>query len=630
VVTLWLPLFLLLQFASTTEGRGSHRALPHIEANDNRRPAGVLRDGVLQLHLVAQDGLFFPDGEKAQSFQLQAFGEEGKSPTASAPLIRVPVGTDVHVSIRNTLAVPLMVRGLYDRRSAVPDSSNIAPGAEAQLRFRASVPGTYFYFGRTTSKPVIIGDGEDGQLVGAFVVDPPSRKRPTMADRILVITSWFKPDEARALNVKPNEIITVNGHSWPFTERLSYTVGDSIQWRVINSTAIWHPLHLHGFYFRVDSRGDNWADTIFTERQQRTAVTEWVRAASTMTMAWSPARAGNWLFHCHLLAHVGPELRLSASDAPVAGHEMNHATDGMAGLVMGIVVKPRPGQRVVRENARPPEKVLRLFVNSRANVFGSDRGYSFVLQEGPNAPAADSIRIPGSTLHLVRGERTQITIVNHSPEPVSVHWHGIELESYYDGVSGWSGSDARVAPMIAPNDSFVVRVTPVRAGTFIYHTHADEAGQLGAGLYGPVLIAEPNAPVDTATDHTFVLGLGGPNRAAAPWVNGSADPAPTTLVLGRTYRLRFINISPNGREDIVLRADSLVQQWRALAKDGANLPEWQATTRPAHVHMGAGETTDFEFTPLRVGDLVLESTVRSLGLPVKIVKQHLLVQQTSP
>jgi hypothetical protein len=86
----------------------------------------------------------------------------------------------------------------------------------------------------------------------------------------------------------------------------------------------------------------------------------------------------------------------------------------------------------------------------------------------------------------------------------------------------------------------------------------------------------------------------------------------------------------DGREDVVLRADSFVQQWRAFAKDGANLPEWQATTRPARVHMGAGETTDFEFTPQRVGDLVLESTVWSLGIPVKIVKQQLLVQQTSP
>jgi FtsP/CotA-like multicopper oxidase with cupredoxin domain len=629
-VTLVLPLLVLFQFAATPHVHIARHELPHITANDNRHPAGVLRDGVLTLRLVAQDGLFFPDGEQGKSFALQAFGEEGKAPTASAPLIRVPAGTEVRVAIRNALGTPLMVRGLYDRASAAPDSADVAPGGAMELRFRASVPGTYFYWGRTTGKRRGIASGEDGQLLGAFIVDPPMGTTPVLSDRVMVITNWFKPADTRKPDLKPLEILTVNGHSWPFTERLAYSVSDSIHWRVINGSFIWHPMHLHGFYYRVDSRGDGLADTAYTARQQRTVVTEWMGAGSTMTMTWSPSRPGNWLFHCHLAFHIASDVRLTPANEHASGHEMNHATDGMAGLVMGIVVKPRPGQRVQRQDALPPEKTLRLYVNSRANVFGTSPGYGFVLQEGPNAPAPDSIRIPGTPIQLIRGERTQITVVNRSPVPVTVHWHGIELESYYDGVGGWSGADARVAPMIAPNDSFVVRMTPDRAGTFIYHTHADESGQLGSGLYGPLLITERGQPVDTATNRIFLLGIGGPGDNAPPWVNGSADPAPLTLDRGRTYRFRLINITPNGQEDVVLRADSVVQQWRAFAKDGATLPEWQATMRPAKVHMGAGETTDFEFTPSQAGELVLESTVRSLGIPAKTVRQRLILRLRNP
>jgi FtsP/CotA-like multicopper oxidase with cupredoxin domain len=53
-------------------------------------------------------------------------------------------------------------------------------------------------------------------------------------------------------------------------------------------------------------------------------------------------------------------------------------------------------------------------------------------------------------LVLTRGEPTAIEVVNRSGEPTAVHWHGIELESYYDGVAGWSGTPGRTAPRFDP------------------------------------------------------------------------------------------------------------------------------------------------------------------------------------
>ncbi len=97
---------------------------------------------------------------------------------------------------------------------------------------------------------------------------------------------------------------------------------------------------------------------------------------------------------------------------------------------------------------------------------------------------------------LTRGEPVTITVVNRTPEPTSVHWHGIELESYFDGVGGWSGDRALLAPVIAPGDSFDARFAPPRAGTFIYHTHFDEIRQEPAGLAGALVVLEPGAPWD--------------------------------------------------------------------------------------------------------------------------------------
>ena len=57
--------------------------------------------------------------------------------------------------------------------------------------------------------------------------------------------------------------MVINGQSWPHTERLAYTVGDTVRIRVINAGGAVHPMHLHGFYFNVDSRGDERTDGVF-------------------------------------------------------------------------------------------------------------------------------------------------------------------------------------------------------------------------------------------------------------------------------------------------------------------------------------------------------------------------------
>jgi hypothetical protein len=80
------------------------------------------------------------------------------------------------------------------------------------------------------------------------------------------------------------------------------------------------------------------------------------------------------------------------------------------------------------------------------------------------------VSAPGPALVLTRGEPIAIRVANRLSEPTSVHWHGIELQSYYDGVAGWTGHQKQVTPMIQPGKSFTVYFNPPRAGTFIYHT----------------------------------------------------------------------------------------------------------------------------------------------------------------
>ena len=105
----------------------------------------------------------------------------------------------------------------------------------------------------------------------------------------------------------------INGLSWPSTERLTYRLGDPVRWRVINLSSQIHPMHLHGFYYRVQRVGDGVRDEAVAGAEGRRVVTQMVPASGTLTMEWVPERVGNWLFHCHVMAHVAPERRLGAS-----------------------------------------------------------------------------------------------------------------------------------------------------------------------------------------------------------------------------------------------------------------------------------------------------------------------------
>lgn len=205
----------------------------------------------------------------------------------------------------------------------------------------------------------------------------------------------------------------------------------------------------------------------------------------------------------------------------------------MAGLVMGIRVAP--ARTVTRADESGPRRRLRLFVTEKAHVYADRPGLSYVLQEGAMPPAADSIRMPSSKLVLRQHEPTEIAVINVAKQPTTVHWHGIELESFYDGVGDWSGWGQRVAPSIAPGDSFVVRLTPPRAGTFIHHTHMDEGMQLASGLFGALIVLPPGATADT-TERLFLIGMAGPNDDAPPSINGSPTPPPVELRAGASTR----------------------------------------------------------------------------------------------
>ena len=582
--------------------------LLHVVPNDNRAPAGRLENGVLTIQLEVRTGVWRPEGPAGDSVVAPVFAEMGKPPQVPGPLIRVPTGTTVEATVTNTLAdSTITLLGFVTRPAAKHDSVRIGPGETRSLRFEAGAPGTYLYYAQVVRRDSLV---EREQLAGAFVIDS-AGKRPD--DRIFVINIWGD-SKATDTTVYGNAL-AINGQSWPHTERIATTVGDSLRWRWINASGRFHPMHLHGFYFRIDGLGDALADSGTRAVHNQLAVTQLMFPRTTMNLTWGPDRPGNWLFHCHIGFHVVPEARLNPPPRGHADHRAHDPSVHMAGLILGIEVAPNRGWK---DAARDSVAALRLFIQEGVKRYQAERSLGFVLQRGEAPPAPDSLEIPGSLLVLNQHRPTDITVVNRLKETAAIHWHGIELESYSDGVPGWAGAGQRLAPSIQPGDSFTARLTLPRPGTFIYHTHMNDIEQITSGLYGGIVVLPPGERFDPARDHVFIAGWDGDGITL---INGNNTPPPLELAAGVIHRFRFIGIGAATGARFSIRRDTALVTWRAIARDGADLAPAQATMRPAQEYTDVGQTRDFEWTP-EPGTYVL--TADMFGPP--FMKRKLIVR----
>jgi len=585
---------------------GARRA-EQIAPNDNTHRAGHLANGVLTVSLEARNGEWRPEESDGPTIAVEAFGVTGGPLQTPGPLLRAPVGTEIRVTMHNALAVPMWVYGLGEHRG-YSDSVQIAAGETRELHFRATTPGLSYYAGRTRPGPVLARSSDDSQLNGAIVIDPPGAMP---SDRIFVISDWFTIDTSRSSGLGPNATLAFNGLGWPHTPRLDLVQGDTAHWRFVNVSGLEHPLHLHGSFFRVDAKGDGHADSIYAPEDRRMAVTELVLPGQTMSMTWSPLHAGNWVLHCHIASHATQREYFEASrrmpapaEAATMSHDREHLSH-MGALVIGIRVKPRGPQ----PPAQPISQHIRLLVRSRANVYGEYVGYGFVRGDAPEAATRDSFSVPGPTLDLTRGKRVAITIVNQSHEAAAVHWHGIELESFPDGVPGWSGTGSTTIPFIMPGDSLTVRFTAPRAGTFMYHSHSNEMQQISSGLYGALIVHDPST---SATDErTLLFSDDGPFtsfiKAGPPvMLNGKVQADTIDVRAGTPTRFRVIDIRAENTTDILLERDGAPVPWRLIAKDGADLPPNQVRVQSSAITTSPGETFDLELPPQAPGIMVLK------------------------
>ncbi len=213
-------------------------------------------------------------------------------------------------------------------------------------------------------------------------------------------------------------------------------------------------------------------------------------------------------------------------------------------------------------------------------------------------------QIPAPVLRAQAGDTLVVRLTNNLPEATMIHWHGIRIPAAMDGTSA-------VQKPIMPGEVFEYRFEVPDAGTFWFHSHANETIQMERGMYG-ALIVEDDTNLVTDGERIFMIDdmkLNENNEFTKPtWflpraierhdgrqgntllLNGKEDLA-INVNGGQTERWRFINSSSARYFVLYLGGKS----FKTIASDGGLL-EHPLTVTEALITPGERIDIAIDFT----------------------------------
>ena len=126
--------------------------------------------------------------------------------------------------------------------------------------------------------------------------------------------------------------------------------------------------------------------------------------------------------------------------------------------------------------------------------------------------------IPGPTLEFTEGEQAIIHVINKMDVETSIHWHGILLPNFQDGVPYLT------TPPIIAGTTFTYNFPINHSGTYWYHSHTMLQEQ--SGVFGSIVIQPKEKALDY--DKELVLML-------SDWTNEKPKDVMRTLKRGSEW-----------------------------------------------------------------------------------------------
>lgn len=161
--------------------------------------------------------------------------------------------------------------------------------------------------------------------------------------------------------------------------------------------------------------------------------------------------------------------------------------------------------------------------------------------------------LPGPLIHVAAGDTLRVHFQNELPEATTIHWHGLRLPV------GMDGTPVHSQPEVPTGGSFSYEFVVPDPGLYWYHPHVDSAAQVGFGLYGAILVDEPDEPRGLGDELVLVLSDMSLND------DGTLDSPDAGADFGTLFGREGNAILVNGRVNPILEARAgLRQRWRIV------------------------------------------------------------------
>ena len=188
-------------------------------------------------------------------------------------------------------------------------------------------------------------------LIGMIVIHPrkPQSKaqRRVEKDFALMLSEWkidagaSRPDPSE---MKDFNILTLNGKCFPGTDPLICQTGDKVRIRLGNLSVMdHHPIHLHGFYFRVT--GTDGGE--IPEAAQWPETTVLVAAGQTRDVEFIADAKGDWAMHCHMIHHLMNQMGHGIPN--MVGVDTSGLDEKVAKLLPGAMIMGQDGMSGMAE-----------------------------------------------------------------------------------------------------------------------------------------------------------------------------------------------------------------------------------------------------------------------------------------
>ena len=285
--------------AAMTPRRGQSFT-PVVTLNGSTLP-WKMNNGVKEFRLVAEA----VKREFAPGFVVNCWGYNGTSP---GPTIEVVEGDRIRIFVTNKLPEHttihwhgvLLPNGMDGVGGLV--QPQIPPGKTYVYEWTVRSSGTHMYHPHA-DEMVQMAMG----MMGLFIIHP---KNPNLRrvdrDFAFLVNGWdidpgtYTPNTATMLDFN---IWTFNSRVFPGIDPLVVRRGERVRIRVGNLSMTSHPIHMHGYEFKVTGTDGGW----IAESAQWPEVTVDVPVGGMRCFEFVADEPGDWALHCHKSHHtMGP------------------------------------------------------------------------------------------------------------------------------------------------------------------------------------------------------------------------------------------------------------------------------------------------------------------------------------